>query len=130
VKKTFSVLTLVFEMFQWWQNYLYWFYISVVLRKISANAKELDYVKHQRILVTITTAQSLTSINYICLVLSQFYSTVSFQSLSPKRLLLSGIIVIALGSILGWYALPQLIRYQIAKVSYNLYDSVVVNIPI
>jgi hypothetical protein len=63
-------------------------------------------------------------------VLTQFYSAVSFQSLSPKRLLLSGIIVIALGSVLGWYALPQLIRYQIAKVSYNFYENVVVNIAI
>jgi hypothetical protein len=97
---------------------------------MSAIAHKLDSVKHQQIIVPITTAQSVTSIEYICVVLSQFYSTVSFQSLSPKRLLLSGIIVIALGSVLGWYALPQLIYYQIATVSYNFCENVVVNIPI
>ena len=86
---------------------------------MSAIANKLDSVKRQRIFVPVTTAESVMSINYICVVLSQLYSTVSFQSLSPKRLLLSGIIVIGLGSFLGWYALPQLIRYQIATVSYN-----------
>jgi len=102
----------------------------VVLIKTSAIAKKLDYVKRQRIIVPIMTAQFVMSISYICVVLSQLYSTVSFQSLSSKRLLLSGIVVIALGSVLGWYALPQLIRYQIAKVNYNFYENVVVNIPI
>lgn len=58
-------------------------------------------------------------VNYTCAVLSQFYRTVSFQNLSFKRLILSGIIVIAVGVVLGWYAFPELIRHQIAAVSYN-----------
>jgi len=41
----------------------------VVLRKISAIAKKLDYAKYLRILVPVTTAQSVTSINYIRVVL-------------------------------------------------------------
>ncbi|KAJ4446790.1 hypothetical protein ANN_13488, partial [Periplaneta americana] len=40
--------------------------------------------------------------------------TVSLQNMSPKRLLLAGILIVTVGAVLGWYALPKLIYGQIA----------------